>query len=369
MTQILTKQSIKEYCLHLGFDAFGVSQPKPHTWDHFQNWIQEGFHGEMGYLEKRLPERRNPETVLGSPPVSIIVVAKNYLTVEQRSDNNAPIVSRYAWGNDYHDWMGNRGKQICEYIHEQSNGEYQARWCVDTAPLLERDFAAQAGIGWVGKHTNILSNTLGNWFFLGAILTTIPLEPDKPVKPHCGTCTKCLDSCPTNAFVSPYVLDARKCISYLTIELRGSIPRELRPLIGTRVFGCDDCLEVCPWNRFVVPTSDEEFYPRSEIKTAELLTMMNLTVENFRRWFKGSPVKRAKYQGFKRNVAVALGNTHDEKVISVLKNGLREDHPLIREHVIWAIGIIGGKQALEIIQSHREIETDSSVLQEIEYWT
>lgn len=368
MTESITKTSIKEYCLQQGFDAVGVSRPQPQTWDQYHQWIANGHHGEMAYLQNREQERCDPKSVLGIPPLSIIVVAKNYLSVEQRKDEQAPIVSRYAWGSDYHDWMGKRGRQICDFIRQQSGKQHHARWCVDTAPLLERDFAAQAGIGWVGKHTNILNRTLGNWLFLGAILTTLPLEADDPVQPHCGTCSRCLDACPTKAFVSPYVLDARKCISYLTIELRGSIPRELRPLIGQRVFGCDDCLEVCPWNRFAVSTQHEEFYPRHEIQTTDLIALMNLDEDEFRKWFKGSPIKRAKYHGFKRNVAVALGNTKRRDVLPVLNNALQEEHPLIREHTIWALGQIGGMQAKEIIESHREIETDESVLQEICFW-
>lgn len=368
MNTPISKASLKDFCLQSGFDAVGISTPKPNTWHLYNEWITEGYHGEMKYLENRLYERRRPECVLGSTPASVIVLAKNYLTVSQREDGNAPIVSRYAWGSDYHSWMGERAATVCDWINVQSGGEHQARWCVDTAPVLERDFAAQAGIGWVGKHTNILSRTLGNWIFLGAIITTLPLDADEPVKAHCGTCSRCLDACPTKAFISPYILDARRCISYLTIELRGSIPREFRPLIGTRVFGCDDCLEVCPWNRFALPTKDDAFYPRSSLQTADLITLMKMTRDEFQKWFYKSPVKRAKYHGFKRNVAVALGNTKDEYVLPVLTQSLTEDHPLIREHAVWAIGWIGGDKAKQILLAHQEIESGDLVKQEIEYF-
>ncbi len=367
MSQTLTKESIKQTCLDAGFDAVGISRPVPQTWHLYAEWIGNQYHGEMGYLENRLDERKDPSSVLGTKPGSLIVVAKNYLTVDEPRDTfHSPIVSRYAWGGDYHQWMTEKGRDLCVWLETESAGNHQFRWCVDTAPVLERDFAAQAGIGWTGKHTNTLSRMLGNWFFLGAIITTLPLEPDRPVKAHCGTCTRCLDSCPTDAFVSPYVLDARRCISYLTIELRGSIPRELRPLIGQRIFGCDDCLAVCPWNRFASPTEDDFFRPREILQTADLLQLLHMTRDEYQRWFKGSPIKRAKYEGLKRNVAVALGNTKDTTVLPDLQAALGDESALVREHIVWAIGNIGSEDAFYILQTHKKQETTPSVIHEIQ---
>lgn len=364
----MTKDELKAYARSLGFDEVGIARPTPSSWSHYARWIQLGYHGEMGYLARRAEERRFPSLLLLNTK-SIIVVAKNYLTVELEKPSSGqpfqPVVSRYAWGSDYHDVMAEPLQKLVEYIETATSKRHQAKWCVDTAPVLEKDFAAQAGIGWIGKHTNNLSRTLGNWYFIGAVLTTLELPPDRPASQHCGTCTRCLDSCPTHAFISPYVLDARKCISYLTIELRGPIPRELRPLIGQRIFGCDDCLEVCPWNRFAIPTLEFPFFPRAELERTSLLDLMALTEEEFRRMFKNSPVKRTKRRGLLRNVAVALGNTRDPKAVPVLTSALNDDEPLIRGHAAWALGRIGGSSAFHSLNNRLAIEQDEWVREEI----
>lgn len=366
----MNKSELLSLADNLGFDAVGVSRPEPKKFDAYQKWIEQGYHGEMGYLAKRAEARRDPDFVL--PNIrSVIVVAKRYLSVEPAQPTPerpfAAVVSRYAWGQDYHEVMGESLKKLCDEIHSRTGGVHQARWCVDTAPVLEKDFAAQAGIGWVGKHSNLLSRSLGNWFFLGAVLTTLDLEPDTPAQSHCGTCRRCLDACPTQAFISPYVLDARRCISYLTIELKGSIPRELRPLMGQRIYGCDDCLAVCPWNRFALPTPDERFHPRHNLHTADLIELMQMDNEGFRRMFKGSPIKRTKRRGLLRNVAVALGNTGDERTIPVLANALTDKEALIRAHAAWALGRIGGDEARRILKQALENETDDQVWEEINW--
>lgn len=368
MTEKL-KTDIISFTKFLGFDAVGVSSTVPQTWEQYKIWIDAGKHGEMGYLKKRLHERADPSFILEGAQ-SIIIVAKRYCPPKNAKQNNQNnpngIVSCYAWGDDYHDIMGETLDQVCEWITEQTAGKHRARWCVDTAPLLERDFAAQAGIGWVGKHTSLLSRDLGNWFFLGSILTTLPLEPDQPVQAHCGSCQRCLDVCPTDAFEGPYQLDARKCISYLTIELKGFIPRELRRPMGTRIFGCDDCLAVCPWNRFARAANQMRFYPREGLESPDLIELMQLDESTFRRRFKGSPIKRAKRRGFLRNVAVALGNTGDLRSVPVLLKSLDDHEPLIRGHAAWALGEIGGTEALLGLKRAVAIETDTQVNTEIQ---
>ncbi len=360
------KQRLKFFAHSIGFDEIGIAPPSPKTWEQFNDWLQNSHHGEMHYLQRRSLERKYPSRLLKNCR-SVIVAAKRYLSVEPQY-NAQPfqaIVSRYAWGDDYHEVVQTGVNKICRWIEEQSQGKHCARGCVDTAPILERDFAAQAGIGWFGKHTNLLSRSLGNWFFLGVVLTTLELEPDNSIQPRCGTCTRCLEVCPTNAFVSPYVLDARRCISYLTIELKGSIPRELRPLIGTRIFGCDDCLEVCPWNRFAIPTDEEAFHPRNHLKHADLIELMKLTDDEFRKKFKGSPIKRTKRRGLLRNAAVALGNTGNPRAIPTLSDALQDHEPLIREHAAWALGQIKNNQSEKALCATLDTEPKEIVREEI----
>ncbi len=359
------KEKLKSFIRSLGFDEVGISHPVPATWNHYAHWLNQGYHGEMYYLKNRLEERKNLESIVQNPG-SIIMVSKRYLTVERSSDSLFQgIVSRYAWGDDYHTLIREKLNYVCRWIENETHEKHGARACVDTAPILERDFAAQSGIGWFGKHTNLLSRSLGNWFFLGAVVTTMELPPDSPVSPHCGTCSRCLDICPTNAFVAPYVLDARRCISYLTIELKGYIPLDLRPLIGRRIFGCDDCLEICPWNKFAVPTGEKTFLPRTYLHDADLIELMGIDEEEFQFRFKESPIKRVKRRGFLRNVAVALGNAGNEKAISVLSKAIYDGEPLIRGHSAWALGRIGGKQSIRILKQALLDENDGKVQEEI----
>lgn len=366
MTQaLLTREEIKSTIRSLGFDEVGVSRPHPQTFRYFRQWIEKNRHGEMSYLARRLEERQNP-TLLLDDVRSAIVVAKRYLTVHLHTNHpKAGIVSRYAWGADYHEVIGDGLSRATQWLRERTHGVARSRYYVDTGPLLERDLAAQAGIGWFGKHTNLLSRRLGNWFFLGVILTTLEIEPDAPVSAHCGTCQRCLDACPTNAFISPYVLDARRCISYLTIELKGPIPRDLRPLMGARIFGCDDCLEVCPWNRFAQPVDQAEFYPRDRLNAPDLIELLSLDQAEFSKRFRGSPVKRTKRRGLLRNVAVALGNVGDSEAVPALTKALSDSEALIRGHAAWALGRIGGDTAKQGLRDAQRNETDPWVLEEI----
>jgi epoxyqueuosine reductase len=249
----------------------------------------------------------------------------------------------------------------------QAGRDVCGRAYVDTGPLLERDLARRAGLGWFGKNTMLLHPRIGSYFFLGALMLDLPLRPDPPFTgDHCGTCTRCLDACPTGAFVGPRVLDARRCISYLTIELRGPIPRELRPLVGDWIFGCDICQEVCPWNRKAPVSLEPAFRPRAGFETPELIPMLQMTQEEFSARFKGSPIKRAKRRGLLRNVAVALGNAGDRAAIPALVVALRDPEPLVRGHAAWALGRLGGAAALSALRATREGEDDPFVIEELE---
>ncbi|MEW6234344.1 MAG: tRNA epoxyqueuosine(34) reductase QueG [Candidatus Omnitrophota bacterium] len=363
----MTKEELKSFALKAGFDAVGIASAEPLTWNHFADWIRRGFHGEMAYLVKRCEERRNLSLLLEGTK-SVITVAKRYLISEKYEDPDAAFigsVSRYAWSEDYHGVMRDGLQKIADHIAERTDGAHRTRVCVDSAPLLERDFAAQAGIGWVGKHTNLLNRDSGGWFFLGAVLTTLPLELDFPTTSHCGTCRRCLDACPTNAFSEPYSLDARKCISYLTIELKGSIPLEMRPQLGQWIFGCDLCLEACPWNRFAKPCAEPRFQPRQEWRIIDLLEIMRLDEEAFRQRFKGSPILRAKRRGLLRNAAAALGNRRDRRAVPVLLDALRDPEPSIRAHAAWALGEIGGDEAFDGLAAALPDEKDEEVSSEI----
>jgi epoxyqueuosine reductase len=276
-------------------------------------------------------------------------------------------VARYALGDDYHDVMLSRLKTLLAEVRARYGEEVPGRAYVDTGPLLERDLAQRAGLGWWGKNTNLLHRHLGSYFFLGALLLGLDLAPDAPTTAHCGTCRRCLDACPTRAFVAPYVLDARRCISYLTIELKGPIPRNLRPLVGNWIYGCDICQEVCPWNRKAPPTDEPAFQPRGDLAAPELIPLLGMTDEEFRARFRGSPIKRTKRRGLLRNVAVALGNARDPVAIPALRAALGQDpEPLVRGHAAWALGRIGGPAAHAALLAATETELDPYVTEEIQ---
>ena len=246
-------------------------------------------------------------------------------------------VARYARFDDYHDTLWQRLESLLAFIQAQSPNANGKVYC-DTGPITERDLAMRAGLGWIGKHTNLISRKLGNWFFLGEIILDLELPADTPETTHCGTCTRCLPACPTGAITAPYQLDARRCISYLTIELKGSIPEDLRPLIGTRIYGCDDCLAACPWNKFAVQSDDPAVRPRADLTAPDLLDLLALDDDSFRVKFKNSPIKRTKRRGLLRNVCVALGNLGDPRALPALTRAADTDpEPLVREHAAWAL--------------------------------
>jgi len=277
--------------------------------------------------------------------VSVISVGLNYYKSPERppmSSETNGWISRYAWGDDYHDLMKSKLQRLLERVHEIADTPVQGRAFVDSEPVLERDFAGVAGLGWIGKNTHLISPTKGSWFFLGELFVDLPLAYDRPMRDRCGKCDLCLKACPTNAFVGPYVLDARRCISYLTIELKGFMPRHLRPLVGHHIFGCDICQEVCPYNVKARETTEAAFGPRLGHYAPQLIPLLALTAEEFRQRFRDSPILRAKRRGFLRNVAVALGNTGNPAAVPALRHALGDREPLVRQHAAWALGAIGG---------------------------
>jgi epoxyqueuosine reductase len=295
----------------------------------------------------------------------------NYHTIhpseKQVKDSSLGQISRYAWGSDYHDIIRVKLRRLTKFIEETAEAALKSRVFVDSGPILEREYAQNAGLGWIGKNTNLINWQSGSWYFLAEILVSVELEYELlPPRGSCGTCTRCIDECPTDAIIAPNVLDSRLCISYLTIELKDSIPRELRPQMGNLIFGCDICQEVCPWNSKATPTEERGFYPRKQNFVPKLLSLLNMTQAEFSKRFKGSPIKRAKRRGFLRNVAVALGNWGDKSAVPGLKKALNDDEPLVRGHVAWALGQIGGQTVKKALRARLRIETDSQVIKEIE---
>jgi epoxyqueuosine reductase len=258
-------------------------------------------------------------------------------SIPHRQSSLTGVVARYAQYPDYHDLLAERLKSLTAFLTEIGPTETRSLWYVDTGPLLERDLARRAGLGFVGKHTNLISRKLGNWIFLSEIITTLELEPDESEKNRCGTCTRCITACPTSAITAPFQLDARRCISYLTIELKGAIPIELRPLIGNRIYGCDDCLAACPWNRFAQEGRLMKPHARTDLSAPDLIELLSLDAAGFKQRFAGTPILRTKRRGLLRNVCVALGNIADESALPALEKAALDPEPLIAEHALWAI--------------------------------
>jgi epoxyqueuosine reductase len=344
-------QQLKEQILtrgrDLGFQQLGVTdtQLQEHE-EHLKHWLQRGFHGDMAYMERHGSRRSRPAELIPGT-IRVISARMDYLSASATSASELmqqpgkALISRYALGRDYHKLMRRRLQQLAHLI-EAEVGTFGYRVFVDSAPVLEKALAQKAGLGWIGKHSNLLHRQAGSWFFLGEIFTDLPLPLDAPAKNHCGECTRCLDFCPTGAIVAPYQVDARRCISYLTIELRDSIPAALRPLIGNRIFGCDDCQLVCPWNRFAQFSDEPDFTPRAGLDAAELVALFAWSEEEFLRKTEGSAIRRIGYTCWLRNIAVALGNAQPSReVMAALES--RREHPseLVREHVLWALCQLG----------------------------
>ena len=339
--------TVKSLAREVGFDLVGIVSPGPTPEAAFYpQWLAAGYHGEMGYLEGRRADLRAQAGQLLPSAKSLISVGLIYNTPEPYTSEvdfaSKAWVSRYAWGDDYHDVIRRMLYQLVERIKSQT-GPFDHKVCVDTTPLLERAYAAQAGLGWIGKNTCLINEKIGSWVFLGEILTSLDLESDDPAPFRCGTCTRCVDACPTDALVPldrpegpSHALDATKCISYWTIELRGSIPEDDRAGLGPHIFGCDICQDVCPWNRRAPKTDRTEFQPRNALPT--LKELANLTEDEFNQRFAGSPIERPRYRGFLRNVAVAMGNSGNPDFLPILEKLAANLDPLIQEHAQWAIG-------------------------------
>ena len=342
------KEELKQRAYELGFDACKVTTAEPPaSAPQFKKWLSAKRHGEMAWLERNSHKRVDPQMVLPGAK-SLLALAAAYPEGESPSiDRTTPhgVVARYARFADYHDVLAEKLKQLTTYLDQRGGEGTRSLWYVDTGPILERDLAQRAGLGFIGKHTNLISRELGNWFFISEILTTASIEPDMPEKNRCGSCTRCLDACPTLAITAPFQLDATRCISYLTIEMKGSIPIELRKAIGNRIYGCDDCLEACPWNRFAQAGNIMRQYSRPDLSSPDLLALLSLDAEGFRKRFAGTPMLRTKRRGLLRNVCVALGNVGDERALPALQTASSDPEPLIAEHARWAIEEISKRTA------------------------
>ncbi len=320
----------------------------------------------MGYMKRGEARRLDPELIL--PGVqTVICLSTSYFTTPRTLDFLADAatgdISNYAWNLDYHDIIQPRLRALEAELAAEFPG-CRTKSYVDTGPVLEKPLAERAGLGWIGKHTNLLTEGVGSYYFLSEILVDVALPFSEPAENHCGTCTACIDICPTGAIIAPYVLDSRKCISYLTIELKGAIPLEYRKAIGNRIYGCDDCQIVCPWNSYASPTEEPAFREREGITA--LIELMAMDEEAFRARFRKSPVKRIKRRGLLRNVAVALGNSGLPEAVPVLTRALADPEPLIRAHAVWALGELLGPAAFGVCAQHLTGETDDRVLKEIE---
>ena len=336
------KEQIRQRAMELGFDdcRFASASP-PDGAKQFQNWVAEGKFGEMAWIEKNAAKRVDPQKVLHDAKTAIcLAVSYETNAPEKKSPMVHGTVARYARFNDYHDILGERLKSLSQFVDEFGGGQTRSLWYVDTGPILERDFAQRAGIGFAGKHTNLISRKFGNWIFLAEILTTLEIEPDAPEKNHCGKCARCIAACPTEAITAPFQLDARRCISYLTIELKGPIPEEFRRAIGNRIYGCDDCLAVCPWNKFAHEGRLMKSHARKDLEQPDLVELLSLDDKQFKTRFAGSPVLRTKRRGLLRNACVALGNVGDKSALSALEKAAQDSEPLIAEHARWAISEI-----------------------------
>ena len=364
-------QQIQARAHKLGFELVGIiPAAQSETIARYRQWIENGYAGQMGYLEKHLPLKTDVRQLL-SEAKSVISLAMNYYTLDPpkalAEDPARGQISRYAWGDDYHDIIRQRLSELVDFIKQTAETELQTRVCVDTAPIIEREYAQKAGIGWIGKNTNLIHWRSGSWYFLAEVLVSIALESETLVpRGSCGTCTRCIEACPTDAIVEPNLLDSRRCISYLTIELKERIPKALRSQMGNLIYGCDICQEVCPWNSKAVPTDDPAFQPRAGNFAPTLLSLISMTQQEFSRRFKGSPIKRAKRRGFLRNVLVAIGNWGEQRAVPALKKALTDDEPLVRSHAAWALGQIGGTAAGHTLQAQLAVETEREVITEIQ---
>ncbi len=362
------EDQVKECAYSLGFDIVGITGPEPFVSDERAalKRIDDGhMNGYSWYTKERVQKMNRPKLLLEGAR-SVISLATSYLTTEP--DTSSPKtgrVARYAWGDDYHKVLKSKLREFCAKLETITGEKVNSRIFVDDGPMNDRAAARRSGVGWFGKNTNILTPTHGSWVFLAQVVTDLDLKPDVPLKKTCGNCVRCIDDCPTGAIVAPYVIDNEKCISYLTIELRGVVPRKLRPLVGDWIFGCDICQDVCPVNRKASKSNQISFKQRPGFSTPDLVEILNMDQTNFSKKYKDSPIKRTKLLGLKRNACIALGNNGDIASISALSNALKTEESLIRIHAAWALGRIGGEKAISVLENALGSEKDMETLDEI----
>ena len=363
----MNSDATRALALELGFSAARICRADE-AWqagDRLAEFVADGHHGTMGWMAETLARRQHP-TAMWPDAKSAVVVGLNYgpeqdplPLLERRSEG---VVSVYAQNADYHDLLKKRLKHLARAFAEKTGK--QVKVFVDTAPLMEKPLAEKAGLGWQGKHTNLVSKAYGSWLFLGVMLTEAELEPDQPEPDHCGSCTACLDICPTKAFPTPYRLDARRCISYLTIEHKGVIPAEFRAPMGNRIYGCDDCLAVCPWNKFAQTSAETAFHPRPELKGPLLAELASLDDAGFRQVFTASPVKRIGRDRFVRNVMIAIGNSGDPDLVPTAEAALDDDAAPVRAMAVWALAQLAPERATAVAAYRMANEADLDVLAE-----
>ena len=367
------KEAIRTIALEAGFDAVGFAPAAlgQEARDGLAAFLADGYHGDMGWLAAKAERRSDPRR-LWPEARSVIVVAVSYAPDADPIDRMTELgrhgrawISVYAQNRDYHDVMKRRLKALARRIHDDLGAAVKV--FVDTAPVMEKPLAARAGLGWQGKHTNLVSRRFGSWLFLGEVYTDLELAPDAPGEDLCGSCSRCLDICPTHAFPAPHKLDARRCISYLTIEHKGHIPAELRPAIGNRVYGCDDCLAVCPWNKFAAATREPAFMPRLELTAPRLTDMAALDEASFRAVFSGSAIKRIGRDRFVRNILIAIGNSGDASLAPAAERLLRDRSALVRAMAVWALArLLDPRNFAALRARHEAVEHDDDVRAE---WT
>jgi epoxyqueuosine reductase len=366
MTPRDLREAIAARAKEAGFEKVGFASARLSEADEaLRQWLSLRYHGEMEWMARSAERRTDASRSLEGALTVVCCGLSYYRGAPASASPGYGVISSYAQGEDYHRVLAEKLKEVAAFI--ETRASVPTRTYVDTGPLLEKGYAAAAGLGWLGKHSNLLSREGSSWFFLGEILVPLSLEPSAPEENHCGTCTRCITACPTGAIVAPYLVDSRLCISYLTIELRGFVPRELRSLIGNRIYGCDDCQDVCPWNRFARKSQVPAFLPKEPLASMDLQAILRMKREDFLAATRGSAIRRARYAGFLRNAAIALGNAGDPRSVPALVEALGHEEPLVRGHAAWALGVLSDSRAAAPLSSRLAEEGDSRVKAEIQW--
>ena len=370
MSPATLSRLLREKSSALGFDLFGVVPvSRSETIEIYRAWLKKGYAGTMEYLERHSELKEDPRNLLPQT-LSLVALGYSYNTGNPSPETHAPSrarISRYAWGDDYHEIIHSKLKTLENYLCNELNAANHTRSFVDSGPVLEREVAQRAGLGWFGKHSNLINVEKGSWFFLAEMLVDVELKADDPfTRVDCGTCTSCIEACPTEAIIADRTVDARLCISYLTIKHKGAIPADLRPKMDNHIFGCDICQDVCPWNKDAPESVEPGFKPRTENYAADLTDLMKLDQAAFSKRFRKSPVKRTRRRGLLRNVAVALGNWAHADAIPALSIGLHDIESVVRSHSAWALGRINNERARNELKSAKKSEKNPQVLREIE---